>query len=363
MRSMHWVHKEFRLNGSSFSDSEELIQCSKSISLPLHTFLKAWFSEDDFVLVKTSGSTGKPKDIQLRKAYMKNSAMATGEFFNIKEKTTALCCLPIDYIAGKMMVVRAMILGWHMDVVEPSSNPLIDVSKSYDFSAMVPIQLRNSLDKMHLIDQLIVGGGVVSSELEEMTQDVTTRIYATYGMTETITHIAVKPLNVTSSLPSRQTGEVERSHYKTLPNVFISIDDRNCLIINAPKVADEEIVTNDVVELISSNEFQWKGRYDNVINSGGVKLHPEEIEKKLSRHIDQRFFTIGIPDEELGEKLVLVVEGEKSFVILNLFQNPNFDDSLTKYEIPKEIFFVKELLETETKKIQRFNTLQLALSQ
>ena len=284
---------------------------------------------------------------------MKNSALATGEFFNVQEKTTALCCLPIDYIAGKMMVVRAMILGWHLDVIEPSSNPLENIDKSYDFSAMVPLQLQNSLDKLHLIFQLIVGGGAISEELDEKIQSASTMIFATYGMTETITHIAVKPLNVTSS-------GVERSHYETLPNVKISQDGRNCLVINAPKVADEEIVTNDVVEISSPTEFIWKGRFDHVINSGGIKLHPEEIEKKLSNFINTRFFVAGIPDEQLGEKLILVIEGEEDAIDLSLFRNPQI--TLTKYEIPKEIFYIPQFFETPTGKIQRKKTLEKILS-
>lgn len=341
------MHKDFKLNGFSFSTEKELIQFSKTVAEPLYHFLNDWFSKDDFVVVKTSGSTGKPKDIQLRKEYMKNSAIATGNYFDLYPKTTALCCLPIDFIAGKMMIVRALVLGWHIDVVEPSSSPLDSIEKHYDFSAMVPLQVSNSLRKLYQIKKLIVGGGVVSSELEKSLQNVSTELYATYGMTETITHIAVKLLNVTSN-------RVERSHYETLPNVVVNQDNRNCLVINASKVSDEIIITNDVVELISENKFIWKGRYDNVINSGGIKLHPEEIEKKLSSVIEQRFFVIGIPDEKLGEKLVLVVEGEEDVVISNRMTNLK---KLSKFETPKSIFFVSEFVETETGKIQRKETL------
>lgn len=356
MRLMHWVHKEFQLNGRSFSDAEELIQFSEGVSPSLHTFLKDWFSEDDFVVVKTSGSTGKPKNIKLKKEHMKNSALATGEFFDVKEKTTALCCLPIEYIAGKMMVVRAMVLGWHLDVVEPNSSPLASINQSYDFSAMVPLQLRNSLDKIHLIKQLIIGGAAISETVDRNIQSGSTMMFATYGMTETITHIAVMQLNMFPHTPVYSYEDIKRLNrsYETLPNVSVSTDERNCLVIDAPKVSDEVIVTNDVVELVSPTEFIWKGRYDNVINSGGIKLHPEEIERRLAAHIKQRFFVIGVPDEQLGEKLVLVVEDKKSAITLN------FDDSLTKYETPKEIFFVEEFIETTTGKIQRKNTLQKA---
>jgi len=357
---MNSVHKDFQLNGNSFSSQEELLVFSKTISKETFSFLADWLSNENNIQVKTSGSTGTPKDIFLKKEYMKNSALATADFFELYGKTKALCCLPIDFIAGKMMLVRAMTLGWHMDVIEASSNPLEDTEKKYDFSAMVPLQLINSFDKIHLVDKLIVGGGVVSPQLENSIQGLPTKVYATYGMTETITHIAIKPLNVTSSLPSRQTGGVERSHYKLLPSISISIDDRSCLVINAPKVSDEKVITNDVVEILSETEFIWKGRYDNVINSGGVKLHPEEIERKLSPYINSRFFVAGIPDEKLGEKLVLLIEGEENSVISNKVRN--LKNILAKFETPKEICFITEFIETSTKKIQRQKTLDSILS-
>ena len=356
---MNLVHKEFKLNGNSFSTLKELLEFSKSISKEAFSFLEDWFSDKEYIQVQTSGSTGAPKDILLKKEHIRNSALATADFFSLYEKTTALCCLPVDFIAGKMMFVRALTLGWHIDVILPTSFPLNKIDKEYDFCAMVPLQLSNSLNKITLIDKLIVGGGAVSSNLETSIQKIPTKIYATYGMTETITHIAVKPLNVSSNLPVRQTGVVERSYYQLLPNVSISQDERNCLVIDAPEVSDEKITTNDVVEIISKEEFIWKGRYDNVINSGGIKLYPEEIEAKLSSIIDVRFFVAGIPDEKLGEKLVLVVEGNNSPVISNKVRNLTHEFS--KFEVPKEIYFVTKFIATQTKKIQRQKTLDLIL--
>lgn len=350
---MKLVHKNFKLNSVSFSSSAELIEYSKSISESLFSFCRDWFSSSDIILVKTSGSTGKPKDIELKKKYMINSAKATGNFFNLFEKTTALCCLPIEYIAGKMMIVRALTLGWHIDVFEPRSNPLNEIDKTYDFSAMVPLQLKNSLKKLHLINQLIVGGGAVSYDLEQKIQGLSTKIYATYGMTETITHIAIKELNGISS-------EGDKSHYELLPSVKIYTDSRGCLVIDAPNVSDETVITNDIVDILSDKEFQWKGRFDNVINSGGVKLHPEEIEKKLSPYFTKRFFVAGVPDEVLGEKLILLIESPENSVL----NSPDFEtfkkmkySILDKYEIPKEIFFLTQFVETQTSKIQRKQTL------
>jgi len=167
---MNWLHKEFQLNEKSFLDSNEIIEYSQSISKEVFAFLNDWFSDSDFIEVQTSGSTGKPKSIQLSKEFMVNSALSTGKFFNLPEKTTALLCMPTQYIAGKMMMVRALVLGWHLDVVEPTSTPLGGVEKTYDFSAMVPMQLQNSLSQIYKIKKLIVGGGIVSQELEKQLQ-------------------------------------------------------------------------------------------------------------------------------------------------------------------------------------------------
>ncbi|MGB1043489.1 MAG: AMP-binding protein, partial [Tenacibaculum sp.] len=169
---------------TSFSTKEELLKFSKEINDSVFLFLSDWFNDEDFVVVQTSGSTGTPKPIQLKKEFMINSALATGEFFNLKESTSALLCLSTDYIAGKMMLVRALILGWNLDVVHSVSNPLKGLEKQYDFSAIVPLQLRSLLNELHKIDKLIVGGGVVSNDLIDAIQNVSTKVYATYGMTE-----------------------------------------------------------------------------------------------------------------------------------------------------------------------------------
>ncbi|MGK0413383.1 MAG: O-succinylbenzoic acid--CoA ligase [Polaribacter sp.] len=340
------IHKNFQLNSISFSSVDELQAYTKGFSEEIHYFLENWFSKDDVIIVQTSGSTGTPKSISIQKKFVINSAKATGAFFDLQENTTALLCLPIQYIAGKLMLIRALTLGWKLDSIDSNSNPLKKVEKQYDFSAMVPFQLENSLSKIHFIKKLIVGGGVVSSSLQEKLQTVSADVFATYGMTETITHIAVKKLNHFASLQGKMTIQ---SFYQTLPNITIYKDDRNCLVIDAPKVADEIIFTNDVVELISDRHFKWLGRFDNVINSGGVKLHPEKIEEKLAKIISNRFFVIGIPDEKLGEKLILLIEGnqkEMSFESINL----------TKFEIPKEIYFLDQFVETVSGKIQRKKT-------
>ncbi len=349
-------HKDFKLQGKSFNSKEELIDYSKSISPEVASFLKDWFNDKLYIEVKTSGSTGTPKLIQLHKKHMINSAKATGEFFKLPEKTTALLCMSPKFIAGKMMLVRALVSGWEIDVVEPISNPLKNSKKSYDFTAMVPMQLHNSINEIHKIKKLIVGGGVVSKELLDKIQNIDTEIFATYGMTETITHIAVKRLNNVDYVIASET---KQPHYITLPNIKLSQDSRNCLVIDAPKVSTKNIITNDLIELFSETEFKWLGRFDSIINSGGIKLIPEQIEEKLSGIITQRFFVTGIPDVVLGEKLVLIIEKNKISAsdILNEIKNLK---TLSRFEVPKEIYFVTNFIETPTQKINRKKTIKCA---
>ncbi len=358
-------HTYFRLNGIQFSSKDELLAYSKTIPSSVHSFLADWFNETPFILVQTSGSTGKPKNIRLKKEHMINSAIATGTYFELPAKTTALLCLSADYIAGKMMLVRALILGWELDITTADSHPLKGLQKSYDFTAMVPLQVHNSIVELNRVKKLIVGGGVVSIDLQERIKNLTTKIYATYGMTETITHIAIKKLNNFSNVISNGS-EKSQTYYQIISDVSISKDKRGCLVIDAPKISDEVINTNDLIELMSETEFKWLGRYDTIINSGGIKLIPEQIERKLSEIIDGRFFVSSLPDEILGEKLILILEKDVTPSDSDAHQPRNFGSiekinnlkSFAKFEIPKEIYFMDQFVETETKKINRKKTLE-----
>lgn len=296
-------------------------------------FIKDWFNKHPYLIVKTSGTTGKSKEIKIDKSAMINSAIATGEFFDLGKGSKTLCCLPVKYIAGKMMLVRAMVLGWEIDVVEPSSNPLKVIDKSFDFVAMVPLQVENSLDKLNRVKTLLIGGAPLNIQLSSKLIELGSNAYESYSMTETVTHVALK--------------KVGDKSFSVLPNVKISVDNRSCLIINAPKLNSEELVTNDVIEIISETKFIWKGRIDNVVNSGGIKLFPEQIEEKLVNKIQNRFFIAGIPDEIFNEKLALFIEGDEFNFDISIF------DELDKYEKPKEIFFINKFSETETGKIKR----------
>lgn len=351
------THPDFRLNKLHFTNAElrqvaySLIKEGEAYEEEIGSFLLDWLKPSCFVEVKTSGSTGKPKKIQILKEHMVNSAFATSKYFNLPEKTKALLCVPGSYIAGKMMLVRAMVLGWDLDTTPPTSNPLDNIFKVYDFTAMTPFQLDNSIGRLHLVHKLIVGGGAVSPRLKKMVQELDTEVYETYGMTETVSHIAARRIN-----PKKKTAEP--IPFDILPNVQISQDDRGCLVINAPKIADGTIVTNDVVEIVTYKKFFWKGRYDNVINSGGVKLYPEEIEKKLAEVIRFRFFVTSLPDDALGDKLVLFVESDFSEEILQKLEKDIKNlKTLSKFEKPKKIYLVEKFEETTSGKVNRDKTI------
>ncbi len=283
---------------------------------------------------------------------MVNSALATGAYFGLQEGDRALLCLSAEHIASKMMLVRAMVLGLELDYVSPTKSPLEGSAKRYEFCAMAPLQLLNSIDKLRRIKTLIVGGATVSHELQEKVRNSKTRIFETYGMTETCSHIALRQINASTA---KDKSIVKQVPFETLADITVSKDDRDCLVIHAPMLASDPFVTNDIVELLSETSFNWIGRFDNIINSGGIKLFPEQIESKVAGAIKSRFYAAGIPDNELGQKLVMVVEGEgRSEKILNALKSL---DTLEKYEFPKEIIFVDRFKQTSNGKILRTATL------
>lgn len=335
------IHNRFKLNGIHISRDEMFyvaycfIKEGKPFEQHIGTFLLDWFDEKSYIELSTSGTTGIPKIIKIEKQAMLESALATGDYFGLEPGNTMLHCLPTNYVAGKMMWVRSFILGLDMKFVEPTSNPLDKIDENFDFCAMVPLQAKNSLSKLKKkrIKKLIIGGVTIHKALEKDLVKLPMEIYETYGMTETITHIAAK--------------KIGSEAFSVLPNVSVSADDRECLVIDAKNISKDLIVTNDIVKIISGTQFIWEGRFDNVINSGGVKLMPEQIEDKLSTRIPRRYFIFGQPDDNLGQKVVLYVEGQSMQIEESVF------DVLNKFEMPKEILFIPKFKETITGKIMR----------
>ena len=312
-------------------------------------FIKDWLSEEAYVEVQTSGSTGTPKRIRLEKVRMVNSAKMTGRYFNFSKGQKALLCLPCDYIAGKMMVVRAFVWGLDLHLVAPAGNPMSNNKEQFAFAAMVPMQvtkvLEESPEQLEQITQLIIGGGKVGQALYKELQNLSTQCYATYGMTETITHIAIQKLN----------GVGQSDYFEALPAIQLSLDNRGCLVIDAPNVAIEQVITNDIVQL-EADKFKWLGRFDNVINSGGVKVFPEQIEKKLEKIVKVRFFISYLPDEKLGQKVILILEDSQWNDLQITDYQLETKKVLTKYEQAKALYFIDNFAETPTGKIQRNRT-------
>lgn len=308
-------------------------------------FLKEWFSDLGAVNVQTSGSTGAPKVFEIEKSKMINSAEMTCNFLGLKEGDIALVCLPVDYISGKMMIVRSVVRSLKLMITDPSLTPLENLDTEIDFCAMTPLQVENSLDKIHLIKNLIIGGAAVSDDLKaklwkiKKESPITNYIYETYGMSETLSHIALKQI-----IPEAE------EYFTAFENVEISKDERGCLNIFAPKVNSEVLYTNDLVDIKDEKQFKFVGRIDNVINSGGAKIFPEELESLVKREISNEVVFLGIPDGLLGQKLVLVIEGEESEDLRKKIREITFEKSFHK---PKEIIFIEKIPRTPNGKVNR----------
>ena len=318
-------------------------------------FIKEWFSESKTVKIQSSGSTGIPKIFDIEKSKMLNSAQMTCDFLRLKEGDSALLCLPIEYISGKMMVVRSISRKLKLIITETSLNPLQHLAEKVDFCAMTPLQVDNSLDKIHLIKNLIIGGAAVSETLKQkisqtlMFSNSQTKIFETYGMSETLSHIALK-----------QVFPNQEDWFTVFDGVDISLDERGCLKISAPKLNAEILQTNDLVEINDKKQFRFLGRIDNVINSGGAKIFPEELEKIVKNEIPNEAVFLGIDDEKLGQKLVLVIEGESDENLKSKIYNLKFKKSFHK---PKEIIFVDQIPRTPNGKVNRIELKKMIQTQ
>jgi O-succinylbenzoic acid--CoA ligase len=269
----------------------------------VYGFILQWLDDSDTIIQYSSGTTGKSKLIRLPKMAMIKSAQSTCRFFGLTRGQTAALCLPMEYIAGKMMVVRSIVCGLNLYMTEPRSQPEFHDLDGIDFCAMVPFQVANTWPAkgdLPPIGILIIGGAEITRELEKLVKDIPVEVYATYGMAETCSHIALKRIN----------GPNPEKSYKALPGIELETDRRNCLVIHAPYLP-APVITNDQVQLEGNGRFRWIGRFDNLINSGGIKVMPEEVESALADKTGIEFALIGMPDPKLGQRLVLVTEKKK----------------------------------------------------
>lgn len=323
-------------------------------------FIRAWLQGDTTFTLHTSGSTGTPKPITVSRQQMLTSATLTAQALGLMPGYTALVCLDTRYIAGKMMLVRCLTTHMRIVAVTPTANPLaaVPADRTIDFTALVPYQVYALLEspertRLGVIRHTLIGGAALDPHALPALATLPGRFYATYGMTETLSHIALQPLNGPDASPA----------FRALPGVTLTLDHRGCLVIHAPHVP-QSIVTNDLVQLIPPDAFQWLGRWDNIINSGGVKIIPEKVEEVVGTilnglNITRSFIVCGLPDPKLGHKLTLIIDGieftpQQWNVILKKLQ-----EALPAYEVPKDHLSVPALRYTDTGKVHRQKTIEI----
>ena len=309
-------------------------------------FIDQWNDSSEWVEAHTSGSTGTPKKIKLLKSDMQRSARSTNARFGITDSSVLASALSADYIAGKMMIVRAMEASCRLIMAKPALALPDFAGETIDLLAVVPAQCSNLMENGSFngrVRNLIVGGAPVSPELEKEVSLMPWRTFATYGMTETCSHVALR--------------EFGSDTYRAMPGISFEVDERSCLVINAPDFSFGRIVTNDVVSLRDSNSFQWLGRFDNVINSGGVKFYPEQLERLLHGHIPYPFFLTSAPHPRWGECVVMAVEApvhnsesaaETQEHLLEICR-----EYLPRYAVPKRVVFLPSLPRTSNGKVKR----------
>ena len=323
----------------------------------MENFLDEWNNDSEYVEVKTSGSTGEPKRMMVEKRRMLNSARITCDFLGLKSGDIALLCMSTDYIAGKMMVVRSIERGLKLISVEPSGHPLANnyqlsiVNCQLDFAAMVPMQVYNSLqvpeerERLMAIRHLIIGGGAIDDAMEAELRTFPNAVWSTYGMTETLSHIALR----------RISGPEASEWYIPFPTVKLSTTDEGCLVIDAPDVCADTLTTNDIVELKPDGRFRVMGRKDNVICSGGIKIQIEEVERELKPYVRVPYIISKKKNEKFGEIVVLLTEGDTDEV------RAICEEHLPKYHRPKLYQHIDQIPLTETGKPARKKILELII--
>lgn len=346
------IHQSFSINGEPYS-AKKLLEKSRRIILDpgqpewrrsIFEFFTDWLESDE-IEVSTSGTTGKPTTIFFPKSAVIDSAKRTLDFFNLHPGDAVMLCLQAKYIAGKMMIARALVGGLNLLITEPSSNPWKKWTEAVKFVPVVPLQLRHLLEhpeKHHLFSTILVGGAPIDNTLERKVQRIDPVVFQSFGMTETLTHIAVRRVN----------GENPAESYRLLDDFTIEADSESRLVIHSPE-HKAPLKTNDVISIDDEKHFRWHGRFDSVINSGGVKIFPEDVERTVAGLIYRRFFIAGFQDNELGEKVVLIIEGKPMEESCLEALHNRIRTKVEKHQAPKEIFFFEKFPETESGKIRR----------
>ena len=337
------------INGKIYSHSSIqnlTVDFPTQLSKEVVGFLQIWFDKEDSLVQQSSGSTGTPKKLRLNKQAMESSALMTGNFFGFREGMKAFLCLSPTYIAGKMMILRALIWKLNLILGETNSNPVKDLNETIDFAAMVPIQLAKIMEqnpeKLNNFKTIIIGGSAIPVLLEQKLIGFKTDFYHTYGMTETMSHIALRKI----------TGSQSENYFKPLTGIHLTQDRRGCLVIQADDLGIKKLATNDLVELLPDQNFRILGRWDEVIISAGLKIHPHLIEQKLSQHLSKPFVLIGKAHETAGEIAILIIEDQPVTALIFKYWQL-LEDVLEPAEMPRELFFVKSIPQLSSGKPDR----------
>lgn len=319
--------------------------------MTLDEFYAEWNNGSDKILVHTSGSTGTPKPMMVEKRRMEASATITCDFLKLKAGDTALLCMPLDYIAGKMVVVRSIVRKLKLISVKPSGHPLQGLTEAPVFAAMIPMQVYNSLnvpeekELLMQVKHLIIGGGAVDEKMEKDLRDFPNAVWSTYGMTETLSHVALR----------RLSGKEASCWYTPFDSVDVSVNNEGCLVIDAPRVAETRIVTNDIAEIAKDGRhFRILGRKDNVIDSGGIKIQIEEVEAALRKHLAVPYMITKKNDHKFGEIVVMLVESTDTDKVRKICEA-----CLPKYWQPKLYVSVERIPLTQTGKPARSEAIKI----
>lgn len=360
MRTNHLVFSENDMSNFTFLHQPRLSEdpLEETYFVKVQQLIDSWLSGEEIFTIQSSGSTGAPKKIALHRNQMIYSASTTGKALQLPAGTKALIVLNAEMIAGLMMLVRTMELNWEATIMRPTSDPLQEIPEEliFDFTALTPIQLSTLLSKYpkevigRKFKKILLGGAPIDAFLINQIADIRTAVYQSYGMTETVSHVALRKIN----------GDNSSEDYELLDDIEAGTDERGCLHISGTVTGNQKIQTNDLVELTGKRTFRWIGRSDNIINSGGIKIQLDKVDRAVSAvlaimQINPSFFSWSIPDQLLGQKLVLIIQEKHSDKLTEMLLE-QLHTSLTKYEIPKEILYLKDFIKTPSGKTDKAAT-------
>lgn len=322
----------------------------------LVSFIDDWNQNADIFQFQTSGSTGNPKTIHVTREQILASVSATSKYLGLEKSEAALLCLDPNFVASLMMAARCLVNDIDLVVSRPSANPLSTLEDEVDFASFVPMQIYKMIEEENInelakIKNILIGGAPLSAAAFEVLSKIDTNIFATYGMTETVSHIALMPIK----------GPFASAYFEVLPGVHIGQDADGCLNIAGAVTKQETLQTNDIIEMIGPSKFRWLGRRDHVINSGGIKIHPEQLEKVIEPILKTPFFISWKANEKLGSECLLISEGAEVSSEVWLRVKSEIERSFTKYHIPKSILAVDQFERTDSGKIKREATRKKAL--